>query len=290
VEGGRVYGRGACDDKAALAAEMIAVKELLEEGVVLPRGCVLVGGADEEYGMTGSAALAAAGMEFCGAIVGEPTSLDIVPATDGQMYFQVRTRGKAAHTSRPHEGINAIYLIAEVMDVLRRRAASVFPTRHHPLCESPLLTVAIIHGGSSEHVVPDGCEIRVDRRLIPGETGEEALEEIEAWLAEDLDRETHERVETEMMFKNQPPLDTPVDHPLVQGLCAVVEEVVGEAKIRGIKGNTDGSNLSEGGIPSVVFGPGGGGSHSSVEFADIEKLHVTVEILKRFLKGGFDCQ
>jgi acetylornithine deacetylase len=284
IEKGRVYGRGACDDKASLAAGMTAVKELLEEGVKLPRGCVFVAGADEEYDMMGSVALAAAGKAYCGAIVCEPTSLNIAPVTNGQMYFKIKAHGKAVHSSRPELGVNAIYLMTEVIDLLRSRAVSLYPERHHPLCGSPQLTVSIIQGGVSEHIVPDTCEITLDRRIIPGERGDEAFEEIKSWLSEGLDTATLSRVDTEMYYKNQPPLDTPLDHPLVQGLTAAVEDVVGEANIVGVRGNTDASNLSEAGIPSVVFGPGGGGSHSTVEYAEIEQLTAAVKILKRFLR------
>jgi len=284
VEEGKVYGRGACDTKGSLAAMMTAVKQLLEEGASLPRGCVLVAGADEEFGMTGSTRLAESEMRFAGAIVGEPTSLNIVAATNGQMYFKIKVRGKAAHTSTPQHGVNAIYLMNDVIAVLRRRIKSEYPWRRHRLCGAPQLTVSIIQGGSSEHVVPDFCEITLDRRIIPGESGEEALEEIKTWLADDLDADTHTRVDVELLFKNVPPVETPMDHPLVQNLRSAVESVLGEAKIVGVPYNTDASNLSEAGTPCVVFGPGDiAQAHSTVEFVEIEQLTAAVEILKRFL-------
>jgi len=287
VKGDRIHGRGACDAKGALAAMMTAVKQLLEEDVSLPRGCVLVAGADEEFGMTGSTILAKSGMRFAGAIVGEPTSLDVVSATNGQMYFMIKVRGKAAHTSIPQNGINAIYLMNDVITVLRRRVDSEYRWHRHSLCGQPQLTVSLIGGGTSEHVVPDACEISLDRRIIPGESGEEALEEIKTWLADDLDSGTYGRVEVEMLFKNTPPVDTPLDHPLVRGLCSAVESALGEARIVGVPYNTDASNLSEGGTPCVVFGPGDiAQAHSTIEFVEIEQLTAAVEILKRFLLAG----
>ena len=286
LEDGRLYGRGACDAKGPLAIQMMAVRELLDEGARLPRGVVLVGGADEEFGMRGSAALAASGQRFCGAVVGEPTSLQVVTATNGQMYLIFRTQGQPAHTSTPHMGVNAIYLMMEVVDVLRRREAAEFPSREHPLCGSPVLTVSMINGGWSEHVVPDACEARLDRRLIPGETGEGALEEIRRWLAEDLHPETLRRTVVETTFKNQPPVDLPADHPLVLALCGAAREVTGEAFILGKKGNTDASNLTRGGIPCVIFGPGGGGIHGDNEYVEVDDLGKGVEVLKRLILGG----
>ena len=284
VEDDRIYGRGACDTKGSLAAMMMAVKQLLEEDVLPPRGCVLVAGADEEFRMSGSAILAKCGMRFVGAIVGEPTSLDVVPATNGQMYFRIKVRGKAAHTSIPQTGINAIYLMNDVITMLRRRVDSEYRWRRHSLCGQPQLTVSLINGGTSEHVVPDACEISLDRRIIPGESGEEALAEIKTWLADDLDSGTYERVEVELLFKNVPPVDTPLDHPVVRGLCSAAESVLGEARIVGVPYNTDASNLSEGGTSCVVFGPGDiAHAHSIVEFVEVKQLTAAVEILKRFL-------
>jgi len=94
-------------------------------------------------------------------------------------------------------------------------------------------------------------------------------------------------VEVELLFKNVPPVDTPLDHPVVRGLRSAVESVLGEAKIVGVPYNTDASNLSEGGTPCVVFGPGDiAQAHSRVEFVEIDQLTAAVEILKRFLLSG----
>ena len=287
VEGGRVHGRGACDNKASLAAMMVALRGLLEEGVSLPRGCVLAATADEEFGMTGARLLVESGMAFASAIVGEPTALKIVAAHDGQMYVRITAHGKAAHTSSPQHGVNAIYAMNEAINVLRRRADSVYPQRQHPLCGSPKLTVSIIHGGISEHIVPDFCEIAIDCRVIPGETCQQALEEIKGWLAEDLDAVVVKGIGFAVPHKTVPPMETPTDHPLIEGLRQAAAHVMGDAQVAGVAYNTDASHYAAAGIPCVVFGPGDiAQAHSVTEFVEIEQVVAAVEILKRFLVEG----
>jgi succinyl-diaminopimelate desuccinylase len=285
VERGRVYGRGASDTKGSLAAMMMAVRELLAAGAVLPRGCVLAATADEEFGMTGAQHLVASGSAFSAAIVGEPTALKIVSAHDGQMYVKIAAHGEAAHTSNPQHGVNAIDIMNDVINVLRRRANAAYPLRQHPLCGSPKLTVSIIRGGVSEHIVPDLCEMTIDCRVIPGETCQHVLQEVKGWLAEDLDSATLQRIEFAVPHKAVPPIDTPVDHPLVQGLRWAAETVLGEAEIAGVAYNTDASHYGAGGTPCVVFGPGDiAQAHSLKEYVEIEELTAAVEILRLFLK------
>ena len=282
---GRVYGRGASDTKGSLAAMMTAVRELLAEGAVLPRGCVLAATADEEFGMTGAQHLVASGTAFSAAIVGEPTALKVVSAHDGQMYLKIAAHGQAAHTSNPQHGVNAIYIMNDVIDVLRRRADATYPQRQHPLCGSPKLTVSIIRGGVSEHIVPDLCEITIDCRVVPGETCQQVLQEIKRWLAEDLDGATLQRIEFAAPHKAVPPIDTPVYHPLVQGLRWAAESVLGEAEIAGVAYNTDASHYGAAGIPCVVFGPGDiAQAHGPKEYVHIEELTAAVEILRLFLQ------
>jgi acetylornithine deacetylase len=287
LDGGRLYGRGACDTKAALAAEMAALREVLAAGETLSRGCVLAATVDEEATMGGIRRLVQSGASFAAAVVGEPTALKVVAATDGHMYVRITTHGQSAHTASPQHGVNAIYLMNDVIHVLRQRTDAVYPRRQHPLCGSPKLTVSIIQGGASEHIVPDTCQIALDCRVIPGETCAGTTQEIREWLAADLDEQTFARVEFGEASLAIPPLQTPADHWLVQKLHAAAGRVLGNAQIAGVPYNTNASHLAAAGVPSVVFGPGDiAQAHGVVEFVEIEQVVAAVEILKRFLLGA----
>lgn len=284
IEGGRIYGRGACDTKAALAAEMAALRSVLEDGAVLRRACVLAATVDEEATMGGIRHLVQSGARFAGAVVGEPTALKVVAATDGHMYFRITAHGQAAHTSAPHYGINAIYLMNDVIRALRQRADSVYPQRQHPLCGSPKLTVSIIQGGASEHIVPDTCQIAIDCRVIPGETCAGTVQEIRSWLAADLDERTFASIEFKEPHLAIPPLQTPADHGLVRALHAAADRVLGNAQIAGVPYNTNASHLAAAAVPSVVFGPGDvAQAHATVEFVEVDQVIKAQQILKEFL-------
>jgi succinyl-diaminopimelate desuccinylase len=290
LDGGRLYGRGACDTKATLAAMMLALRELLEAGAPLRRGVCLVGAADEEFSQTGVQRLVESGMAFSAAIVGEPTGLRIVSAHNGQVYFKIVAHGKAAHTSNPQFGVNAIYTMTDVINVLRHGVGSTYPFRRHALCGTPQLTVSLIQGGSSEHVVPESCEASLDRRIIPGETWSDAAAEIKGWLAARLDAQTLQRIDVKEPYHIALPLDTPVDHALVRGLYRVAESVLGAAQIAGVPYNTDATHLSAAGVPTVVFGPGDiAQAHTTNEWVEVDQVIAAVEILKRFLVEGMQA-
>jgi succinyl-diaminopimelate desuccinylase len=284
VRDNRVYGRGACDTKGSLAAMMYAVRHLLDEGIVPLGDIILAAVADEEYGMTGARNLAAVEGAYRGAVVGEPTSLRIIPAHDGQMYVRIVTRGTAAHTSAPQLGRNAIYLMNEVISILRRRSKRDYALRSHPLCGEPKLTVSMIQGGVSEHIVPDRCEIAVDFRIIPGESCAQAWSEAQDWLQMELDPHSRTRTELSEPYKSEPPMETPSNHPLVQAMRRAAAEVAGSAEIAGAPYNTDASHYGAAGVPCVVFGPGDvAQAHSSDEWVDIGQLAAAYRVLLALL-------
>ncbi len=287
VRQGRVYGRGACDTKGSLAVMMHTVSELVADGATLPRGCVLAATADEEYGMTGARRLMRDGRAFCAAIVGEPTGLQLVTAHDGQLYVKIAAHGKAAHTSNPQNGVNAIYIIKELIDVLLRRIGVEYCNREHPLCGPPKLTVSMVQGGISEHIVPDHCEITIDCRVIPGETCDQVLAEIKGWADQDLSLGDRQRIIFAGPHKTEPPMETPSDHPLVRGLCDAASGVLGRAEVVGVAYNTNASHYAAAGIPCVVFGPGSiAQAHSTEEYVEIVQLEAAAQIVKRFLLDG----
>ena len=178
-EGNRLYGRGSCDTKAGLAAMMHALKILRGAGVPPEASVILVAAVDEEYAFRGVVKFLENGIQADGAIVAEPTGLNTVAASKGVLRWRLRTRGRAAHSSKPHLGINAVSKMAKVLTAMEERFPTVFQKRHHPLLGSPTVNVGVIRGGVQVNQVPDSCTIEIDRRLLPGETKESVWEEFE---------------------------------------------------------------------------------------------------------------
>ena len=276
---GRLYGRGACDTKGSVAAMMVAVVELARSsGRPKQTEIVFAGLADEENGQGGSRALVAKGFKADLAIVGEPTLLQAVTAHKGDLWLQLETRGKAAHGSRPELGRNAVHEMARIVDWLETTYAAALRRRRHPLLGHPTVSVGAIAGGTQPNIVPDRCRISIDRRTIPGETEASVRREIKSLL------HSH-AVKAELLnIRNAPcpALETKLKLPLVHRFLASI----GQRRAVGAHYFCDAAVLAQGGIPSVVFGPGDiAQAHTADEWISLRQLEQGSRMLFRFLKS-----
>jgi acetylornithine deacetylase len=166
VRDGKVYGRGACDDKGTLAAMMCALASLVEHGVTPPATIELLASGDEEGGFKGIRDWVARGGRADGAIVGEASEMRLIAASKGALRCKIRTRGRSVHTSVPELGANAVVHMARVICALEDRLKPRLVSREHPLLGTPRLTIAMIDGGRRANIVPDECVIDIDRRVL----------------------------------------------------------------------------------------------------------------------------
>jgi acetylornithine deacetylase len=253
-EGDRIVGRGACDTKGSGAAMVAAIARLAER----PERptVVFAGTADEEVGMTGARALVDQLPPVDAAIIGEPTSLLPVRVHNGLLRFRIVARGRSAHTSRAHLGVNAVAAAARAVLAIQDDLVPRLQARAHPLAGPALATAAMIRGGVAPNLVPEWAEIEVDRRIAPGEDPLAALAELDA-LLEDLRLRGDDLIRDAPAIEH-PPVETAADHPLVRLAESVVAAEVGRPVVAGgVPYGTDGSCLSGiGGIPCVVLGPG----------------------------------
>ena len=180
VADGKMYGRGACDMKAALAAYLGAARALRATGTRLAGTLILCGIVDEEYQMLGSKAIGRGGRMADQGIIGEPTNLKVCPANKGRVSTKIVTRGRAAHSSVPEKGVNAIAAMARVIQAFEDYNRELLGRPPHPLCGNGRFTPGVIHGGVQVNMVPDRCELEVDRRTLPGETRESVYAELQA--------------------------------------------------------------------------------------------------------------
>ncbi len=169
LEAGKLYGRGACDIKGGMASMLTAFARLVRERPADSASVIMACTVDEEFTHTGSSRLADGHHGADLAIVAEPTRLDIVNRHKGAVRWKVRTRGVACHSSTPNLGQNAIYAMAKVVSALEEYAGVLANSTPDPVLGPPSLSVGRIEGGISFNVVPDWCEVDIDRRVIPGE-------------------------------------------------------------------------------------------------------------------------
>jgi acetylornithine deacetylase/succinyl-diaminopimelate desuccinylase family protein len=280
ISGGKLYGRGACDTKGALAAMMHAVASLAAEKATPPCEVWLAATADEEFAYRGVLRLRE-GLRAEAAVVAEPTSLRLVAATKGCVRFRIVTRGMAAHSSKPHLGRSAIAAMARVV-LAMEEASSALSLRVHPLLGPATCSIGTIHGGRQVNIVPDECAVEVDRRLLPGESPAGALEECRNLVASLPGVEA----EVEAPMLSDEPLETPLDSPVVRCAAGALSGMGLDPAPCGVPYGSDASKLARAGIPGIVFGPGSIDlAHAAVEYVECDEVEKALEFYRRFALG-----
>ncbi len=271
IRDGQLLGRGACDAKGPIAAAVEAVEMLRTTGTKLEGTLELELVSDEEaMGYQGAGSLVEKGLIRPDmAIVGEPTSLQVVLAQRGACWLRITTHGKAAHGSTPERGRSAIRDMAEI--VLRLDAT--LPDITHPVVGGPSINVGTIHGGEKVNIVAAGCEIRVDRRTIPGESEESVLESI--FAAIELAKERFPDIDAVVEVDSfAHPFEVVPDSRVVRELSAGIEYASGvPAEMTGLLASTDARFLAQAGADVVVCGPGDlSVAHTAAEYIELAEL------------------
>jgi acetylornithine deacetylase len=280
IREGRLYGRGAHDMKGSLAACIGAAKMLADAGVRLRGDLVVAAVADEEYGSLGTADLIEH-VRVDAAIVTEPTNMEVCLAHKGYIWIEVETEGKAAHGSRFTEGIDAVMMMGRFLaglDVLEQ-ALRTGPA--HPLVGPPSLHAAMIEGGTGLSTYAASCRLKIERRTVPGETVEQAIDQIIA-IASRLSASDPTFSATVRQFFAREPFEVAPGAGIVRTLAGSAAAVLGRRPA--FVGDTpwmDAALLAEAGVETVVMGPLGAGEHSAVEWVDIGTVVQMAEILAR---------
>jgi acetylornithine deacetylase len=273
VRDGRLYGRGSCDTKGCMVAALLAIESLIAAPPEPACDVVLLATVDEEYLKRGVEAAVSRGFRADAAIVGEPTGLTPIIAHKGVARWEVATHGRAAHTSKPANGVNAIYHMSTVIDRLMTRHSVTPPALRHPLCGDGTLTVATISGGVQVNVVPDECRIQIDRRVLPNEDPRLTWQAVTDDLGSLEAEVPGMRLESLEPFLLEPGLDTPPTAAIVLAACEAGRQLGLPAEVAGVPYGTDGSTLSGAGIPTIVLGPGDiDQAHTPEEFVEIAQV------------------
>jgi acetylornithine deacetylase len=274
IENGWLYGRGSYDMKASLAAALLAFARVASEGP-LAGDLVLAAVADEEYASLGTEELLAY-IRTDAAVVCEPTALDLCVAHKGFAWFEIETRGVAAHGSRPDLGVDANLAMGPVLERLRRHATELAAGRKHPLLGAASLHAAHIQGGSGWSTYSDGCRLRVERRTIPGES----LQDVEADI-----RVAAAGEHCRLVF-SRPAYEARPDSPLAAiTLNALASARGARPSVTGQTPWFDSALIAAAGIDTVIAGPRGEGAHAAVERVELESVHQFEEALVQMARA-----
>ncbi len=284
IKDGRLYGRGSQDMKGGVAAMVDAACHLARHGG-LDRGRLVVACVvDEELASAGAEAFVRE-WRGDGAVVTEPTDLEIGVAHKGFAFVEIETRGVAAHGSRPAEGRDAIFRMGRLIGLLEQLDRNLQAGDRHPLLGPASLHASHVDGGREPSVYPDRCFLQIERRTIPGEAADRPLREVES-LLEALKRQDPEFEASAHSSFSRSPFEIASEAELPQQLAAACNALQRSSSFVGMSFWTDAQLLSGAGIPSVLFGPGGAGLHSLEEYVRIDEVeacrNVLVDLARRF--------
>lgn len=279
IRNGSIFGRGSFDMKAGLAASMVAAVKALMSGI---RGNIIVAAvADEEDGSTGTMELLDAGWRADGAIISEPSHLQVTLSHRGFVWFDVDIVGKAAHGSRPELGVDAIVYAGYFLVELDKYAKALAVGPQHPLLGTGTIHASLISGGEERSSYPALCTIAIERRTVAGET--ETL--VQKQLHDILDELTARLPGFTYRLRaglSRSPFEADPENILTKIVLREAENTLGHPPIiRAEPFWTDAALLAEKGVPVLLFGVDGGGAHAATEWATIDSIEKVTATLTR---------
>jgi acetylornithine deacetylase len=270
MRNGRLYGRGAQDMKGGIAAMIDAARILSAEGLRAGR-LIVAAVVDEEYASLGADALVTR-WRADAAVVTEPTDLEIGVGHKGFAWFEVETKGIAAHGSRPRDGRDAILRMGRVLQALEALDRELQGRPPHHLMGTASLHASLIDGGRELSSYPDRCVLKYERRTIASETDIS----VEAELTQVLDtlrQADREFTGSYRRLFSRPCYEIAASHALPRALTVAARDAAAiPARLTAMTFWTDAAVLGAAGTPAVLFGPGGAGLHGIEEYVSVDDV------------------
>ncbi len=295
---GRLYGRGAADDKSAIAATLGALRRIVEsgrEGELRYNPLAIVVG-DEEVGGAGiREVVEGAGITGDAAVILDAAIEHLSVGASGVADGWITVRGKGGHAGYPHKTRNPIYglvrLICELESFSRHRATRLSDLPSPP--DSPVervwgrFTVTMLRAGEKHNAVPSEARLGFDMRIVPGEDPERALEELRSFLADAAARLSLE-VSMKLVGEVNTGWMTPPDHPFVREALDAMERALGTRKMAAELGGNDGYLFASRGVPTVAIGAirVDNNIHAPLEFVYLEDVAALERFITELLVPG----
>jgi acetylornithine deacetylase len=282
VDGDRLYGRGSYDMKAGLAAALVACEEAARLG--LAGDVVVAAVADEEHASIGVQDVLRS-VRADAAIVTEPTQLELVIAHKGFVWSEIEVTGRAAHGSRPDLGVDAIVKAGRALMEIGALDEAL-GDRRHPLLGRGSVHASLIDGGAELSSYPARCVVSVERRTLPGESGDDVERELDD-LLERCRAADPEFVAEQRTLLVRDPFEVRPEEDIVQVVREAASATCGsEPAVAGASFWADSGFIAAAGIPTVLFGPSGEGAHAVEEWVSVGETELVartlVEVAVRF--------
>lgn len=289
IEGKKLYGRGSADCKASLAAQILAVKAVIESVPDLCGEVVMTHVVEEEVqdvNRKGTVKLLRDGFKTDMAINGEPTNLNPCIACNGMIEMLITTIGKRAHASTPQEGVNAIFQMCRVLQEL-----SKLKPGYNTYTGYGSIVPGVIRGGEQSGVVPDFCELKVSRFIVPEESGLMFYNQISEIFRYLQFEDTAFRGNAEIAYESSPFLISESE-PIVRHLTVALEELFGKKiSLSGTPQHCDADFLvNMGKIPTIIFGPGEPRiGHVANEYVCLDDVIVAAQVYTLVIVNALSC-
>lgn len=278
LKDGLIYGRGSHDMKGGIASILGATKAVIDSGQELGGDLIVAAVCDEEYASIGTEALVKH-IRADAAIVTESTELQILVAHKGFAWIDVETLGLAAHGSQWEVGVDAITMMGRVLGSVEKLQKDL-SSKRHALVGKPSVHASLIKGGKELSTYPDYCKLQIERRMIPGETRSDVDEEMTEMM-KSLSNEDPKFKARKNMFFVRDPMEVSPEERLCQVLSKCTAEVTGTQPLFiGGGGWLDTQIMTSRGIPSVAFGPTGGGAHATTEYIQLDSVYNVARVLE----------
>jgi succinyl-diaminopimelate desuccinylase len=277
---GRIYGRGSTDMKGGITAIVEAIRNVVDAGTKLKGDIILVATAGEETDSCGARRFMSNSSDrlgpLAGVVIPEPTDFDIVIAHRGMLWLEITTKGKTAHGSTPHLGVNAITSMQSVLDELDGYEIQAEP---HEVLGPCSMSINTITGGEAINVVPDTCRLGIDIRTLPGQDHEEIITDIKQMLSK-LEQADPQFQADVSIVRQVDALQSDVDSNFVTDFCSAVD--INETTAVGF--TTDGPHFASLNVPIVIFGPGKPElCHKPDEYIELSDVEQAVEYYKKII-------
>lgn len=289
ITDGKLYGRGSADMKSGLAAEVISLIELVADKVPIKGKIRLIATAGEEYGTPGANRLAANGIakDVSAMVVGEPTSGQVVYAHSGSLNYQIKSYGKAVHSSIPEKGINVIVGLSKYIDA---EAGLFDQAPKDPFLGTVKHSVTLIKGGEQVNIIPDYAELAGNIRPALSFDNDHVIQTIKTAI-DKINSETDYHLEFSLIH-NFRPVETDPKNQFVQLAKNVASDKYQDRSVglTTINGATDASVFIKNNpnMAVVVLGPDAWKvAHQTNEYTTLDSFYETIQVYQAIVKRYF---
>lgn len=288
VKDNKAYGRGSTDAKGALTALLTATKSIMENPGDTCGTIIFTAVVDEETFSKGARFLADSGIIKADyGIVGEPTMSSVYLGHKGSIRPVLRIQGKSAHAATPELGISAVRVAAYISTLVDEIQLQL--GKHvHPVAGTPSIAITMLKAGVKENVLPDICEMTIDRRMVPDEVESEIVASFQA-LCSQAQAQFPGAVVTidHYIMTTGPASEVKADSEIAQIAYKACQEVTGVPQVPNCTNcNADMNHFMRLGIPCVIIGPGTlEVAHMPNEFVDLDQLELACKVNEAVIRA-----